>query len=88
MPQPAPQPEALPVEPYLAFEMNRAEAKHLLRALLRAAAHAVHDAIPDERPAARQDADAYDALRDRLLDDVVRRDLELDLDDEDDATAA
>ena len=75
-------PEPIPTEPYLAFPIDRSEARHLLRALTRASASAA-EALPDERDKARVDADAYDALRDRLLDDVVRRDIELDLDDED-----
>jgi hypothetical protein len=73
----------VPIEPYLAFPIDRAEARHLLRALTRASAYAVRAAVPDERPRARADATAYDGLRARLLDDVARRDIELDLDDGD-----
>ena len=75
---------AVPVEPYLALALDRAEARHLLRALTRASVYAVHVSEPDERHKARADADAYELLRNRLLLDVVHRDLELDLDDPDD----
>ncbi len=75
--------KAVPVEPYLAFTLDRAEAQHLLRALNRASAYAVRAAVPDERLKARADADAYEALRTRLLTKVTRRDLELDLEDGD-----
>ena len=76
--------EAVPTEPFLSFPVDRSEARHLLRALNRAAAYAVRAATVDDRAKAKADADAYDDLRARLLDDVVRRDLELDLDDEED----
>jgi hypothetical protein len=69
-----------PKEPYLAFPLDEAEARHLLRALLRGAVQAVSDPEPDERAKARADADAYDALRDRLLSLLARRELELGLD--------
>ena len=39
------------------------------------------NAAPDERPKARADAAAYDALRDRLLSLLARRELELGLDE-------
>lgn len=71
-----------PPEPFLAFPLNdQAEARHLLRALLRGAIYAVHEAEPDERPNARADAAAYDALRDRLLSLLARRELQLGLDE-------
>jgi len=74
---------AISMEPYLVLTFDRAEAQHLLRALGRASAYAVRAAIPDERLKARADADAYDALRERLLTDVARRDFELKLEDGD-----
>ena len=74
---------AVPIEPYLVLTFDRAEAHHLIRALGRASAYAVRDAVYDERLKARADADAYEALRDRLLADVVRRDLALRLLDRD-----
>jgi len=73
----------VPVEPYLAFELDRAEAQHLLRALGRALAYAVRAAPLVERPKARADADAYEALRSRLLTKVARRDFELHIEDGD-----
>lgn len=57
--------------PFLRFSITQRESRHLLRALSRAAAVAVSDALPEERPKARADADAYDALRDRLLTEVA-----------------
>lgn len=69
-----------PKGPYLAFPLDEAEARHLLRALLRGAVYAVREAQPDERLIARADAAAYDALRDRLLLLLARRELELGLD--------
>lgn len=74
----------LPLEPYLSLELDRSETRHLLRALGRASAYAVRAADPEERTKARSDADAYDALRDRLLDSATRRDLELRLEDDSD----
>jgi hypothetical protein len=68
-------------EPFVAFPLDQAEACHLLRALLRAAVHAICEAEPDERPKARADAAVYDALRDRLLSLLARRELELGLDE-------
>lgn len=71
-----------PPKPFLAFQLNdQAEAGHLLRALMRGAIYAVREAEPDERPKARADAAAYDALRDRLLSLLARRELELGLDE-------
>jgi hypothetical protein len=58
----------------LDFPLARVDAQHPLRALSRAAAVAVEDAVPDERRKAIADADAYDALRARLLTEVARRD--------------
>lgn len=68
-------------EPFLAFPLDHAEARHLLRALMRGAIYAVCEAEPDERPKARADAAAYDALRDRLLFLLARRELKLGLDE-------
>ena len=70
-----------PPKPFLAFLLDQAEAQHLLRALMRGAIYAVREAEPDERPKARADAAAYDALRDRLLSLLARRELELGLDE-------
>jgi hypothetical protein len=73
---------AAPTEPFLAFPLHdQAEARHLLRALMRGAIYAVREAEPDERPKAHADAAAYDALRDRLLSLLARRELELGLDE-------
>ena len=74
---------SVPIEPYLVVELDRAEAQHLLRALNRASAYAVRAAVSDERLKARADADAYETLRNRLLTNVVRRDLELHIEDVD-----
>lgn len=74
------------VRPRFHLDLNRAEAEHVLRALCRAAAYAVRAALPDEREKARADADAYDELRDRLLDQVVAHDLRSGVLDEDDDT--
>lgn len=73
----------VPTEPYLIFEMDRVEALHMLRALSRASVYAVHVAMSEERLKAREDAEAYDALRSRLLEAVARRDLELKVEDGD-----
>ena len=70
-----------PLDPFLAFPLDQAEARHLLRALMRGAIYAVREAEPDERPKAHADAAAYDALRDRLLSLLARRELELGLDE-------
>ena len=75
--------DTVPVEPYLALELDRAEAQHLLRALGRASAYAVRAAAPEERTKARSDAEAYEVLRNRLLTTVIRRDFELHLEDGD-----
>jgi len=80
---PAPLQDKVPTEPYLVLSIDRAEAQHLLRALGRASAYAVRAAVPDELPKAHADADAYDALRRRLLTKVARRDFELDIEDDD-----
>lgn len=72
---------AVPREPYLVFELDRAETLHMLRALSRASVYGVHVAMPEERLKAREDAKAYDALRSRLLEAAARRDLELRLED-------
>lgn len=77
--------------PFLRFAVSRAETRHLLRALLRAAACAVRDALSEERVKARDDADAYDALRDRLLTEVAAREFRgslRDLEEETDHAAA
>ena len=79
----APLQDKVSIEPYLSFELDRADAQHLIRALGRASAYAVRAAVPDERPKARADADAYETLRKRLLNKVARRDLELDIEDGD-----
>ena len=68
-------------EPFVAFPLDQTEAHRLLRALMRGAIYAVRAAEPDERPAARREAAAYDALRDRLLSLLARRELELGLDE-------
>jgi len=73
------------IEPYLSLALDREETRHLLRALGRASAYAVRAALPDERSKAHADAAAYDALRSRLLSKVVRRDLELCIEDGDDS---
>lgn len=70
----------IPTGPFVAFPLDQEEALHLLRALMRGAIYAVRAAEPDERPKARADAAAYDALRDRLLSLLARRELELGLD--------
>ncbi len=68
-------------EPFVAFPLDQTEAQLLLRALMRGAIYAVRAAEPAERPAARREAAAYDALRDRLLSLLARRELELGLDE-------
>jgi len=78
---PDPSVSAVLDEPFVAFPLDQAEAHRLLRALMRGAIYAVHAAEPDERPAARREAAAYDALRDRLLSLLARRELELGLDE-------
>jgi hypothetical protein len=62
-------------KPFVAFPLDQAEARHLLRALTRGAIYAVRAAEPDERLAARREAAAYDALRDRLLSLLARREI-------------
>ena len=71
-------------EPFVAFPLDHTEARRLLRALARGAIYAVAEAEPAERPMARREAAAYDALRDRLLSLLARRELELGLDEESD----
>jgi len=78
---PNPPASAVLDEPFVAFPLDQTEARHLLRALARGAIYAVTEAEPAERPMARREAVAYDALRDRLLSLLARRELELGLDE-------
>lgn len=68
--------------PFVSLELEREEALRLLRALAHAQSHVIDSALPAEWRAAQAEAEQYDRVRCRLLEEVARRDVGADLPDE------
>jgi len=68
--------------PFVSLELDRDEALGLLRALAHAQDHVVDAALPAHWRAAQAEAERYDRMRCRLLEEVARRDVPEDLSDE------
>ncbi len=67
---------------FVRLELDRDEALGLLRALAHAQSHVIDSAMPAEYRTAQAEADQYETVRNRLLEEVARRDVPAELPDE------